>query len=173
MRRPLNLAATTVAFMLLAAACSDSSTPSTTLSPTTTEPETTQSTASVESTSAEDTLEVGSGVDPETKTITLGLLADQTGLFSSLEADIVAAQSVYWDDLNAAGGIEGWTVQYVVEDTASNRAEHLEKYQEIRDDVLAISHPVAGAPMSNAPAHVNSNTERYLARSSYATRAEI
>jgi ABC-type branched-subunit amino acid transport system substrate-binding protein len=97
------------------------------------------STTTTPLTGAEDSESTDSGVDPETKTITIGLLADRTGLFSSLQADVVASQTVYWDALNAAGGIDGWTVQYIVEDTASNIAQHVEKYEEIRSEVLAIS----------------------------------
>jgi ABC-type branched-subunit amino acid transport system substrate-binding protein len=134
-----SLAVTVVALTLFAAACSDSSAPSTTLSPDTTALETTPSTTKGESTPAGDSLEIDSGVDTETMTISIGLLADQTGLFSPLAADVVAAQTVYWDALNAAGGIDGWTVRYVIEDTASNTAQHLEKYDSIRNEVVAIS----------------------------------
>jgi ABC-type branched-subunit amino acid transport system substrate-binding protein len=138
-RRSLNLTIVLVVLVLLAAACSRSSTPSTTLSPDTTAAGTTQSTTTVESSGTEDALEVGSGADAETMIISIGILADQTGLFSSLATDVVAAQTVYWDALNAAGGINGWSVRYVIEDTASDTAQHLEKYESIREEVLAIS----------------------------------
>lgn len=140
MRTPLKLASGAVGFILLASACGGVTSPSTSTVPDTTTtaipPEPTSTTQRVDT---EDGVTSGVGVDPETMTISIGLLADQTGLFSPLEADIVAAQSIYWDQLNAAGGIEGWTVEYVVEDTASNILQHLEKYQDLRDDVLAIS----------------------------------
>ena len=141
MRNPLNFVSIVLALMVLTAACSGVSSSATSTVPdtaaTTSVPA--ESAATTQGSGTEDGASVEVGVDSETKTISIGLLADQTGLFSSLQADVIAAQSVYWDALNAAGGIDGWTVRYLVEDTASNTAQHLEKYLEIRDDVIAIS----------------------------------
>ncbi|GMQ94261.1 MAG: hypothetical protein BMS9Abin12_1747 [Acidimicrobiia bacterium] len=144
MRRPLNLAATVLALMVLAAACGGASAPST-ASSSSVAPDTTTTSVPIEPTTTsqspavEDGVLTDIGVDPETKVISVGILADQTGLFSSLEADVVAGQAVYWDRVNAAGGIDGWTVRYVVEDTSSNTDQHLEKYEQIRKEVVAIS----------------------------------
>ncbi|MCL1600713.1 MAG: ABC transporter substrate-binding protein [Actinomycetia bacterium] len=139
MRTPLSLASASLALALLASACGGASPSSTSTMPD-------ASTTSIpdESTTSQaggtlDSLPARTGVDPQTKTLTIGLLADQTGLFSPLISDVVAAQTVYWDALNAAGGIDGWTVEYLVQDTASNTGQHLEKYDEIRDQILAIS----------------------------------
>jgi len=143
-QRPLNLGATALGLTLLAAACGGASAPSTAPS-TSVAPDTTITSAPIESTTsslspaADDGVLIDIGADPETKVISIGILADQTGLFSSLEADVVAGQSVYWDTVNAAGGIDGWTVRYVVEDTSSNTDQHLDKYDQMRKDVVAIS----------------------------------
>jgi ABC-type branched-subunit amino acid transport system substrate-binding protein len=135
-----NLAFAIGTLTLLLAACSGTSTPtSTSLIDTTSTSAETESTTTTSDRGGHETLEVDSGVDTETMTISIGLLADQTGLFSPLAADVVAAQTVYWDALNDAGGIDGWTVRYLVEDTASNTAQHLEKYKELRDEVVTIS----------------------------------
>jgi ABC-type branched-subunit amino acid transport system substrate-binding protein len=140
-RKPLNFVSVVLALTVLTSACSGVSSSSTSTVPdaaTTSVPA--ESAATTQGSGTEDgSSSVDVGVDPETKTLSIGLLADQTGMFSSLQADVVAAQSVYWDALNAAGGIDGWTVRYLVEDTASNPEQHLEKYLEIRDDVIAIS----------------------------------
>ncbi len=136
----LSLVSAVLALTVVASACGGVSSPSSSTMPATSTTSVTRaSTTTTPLTGAEDSESTDSGVDPETKTITIGLLADRTGLFSSLQADVVASQTVYWDALNAAGGIDGWTVQYIVEDTASNIAQHLEKYDEIRSEVLAIS----------------------------------
>ena len=139
MRKPLNFVSVVLALVVLTSACAGVSSSSTSTVPdTATTSVPAESAATTQGSGTEDGASVDIGVDSETKTISIGLLADQTGLFSSLQADVVAAQSVYWDALNAAGGIDGWTVRYLVEDTASNTAQHLEKYLEIREDVIAI-----------------------------------
>jgi len=80
------------------------------------------------------------GVDPESKTISLGLLADLTGIFSPLVLDIVDAQQVYWEGVNEAGGIGGeWTVEVLVEDTAYNVEQHVEKWEALRGEVVAFT----------------------------------
>jgi ABC-type branched-subunit amino acid transport system substrate-binding protein len=78
------------------------------------------------------------GVDPDAKVITIGLLSDLTGPFAVAASDIIAGQSTYWDAVNASGGIDGWTVSYVVEDTGYDVEQHGTAYDRIRDDVVAI-----------------------------------
>ncbi|MEA2058681.1 MAG: ABC transporter substrate-binding protein, partial [Actinomycetota bacterium] len=89
------------------------------------------------------------GVDAETKTITIGMLADLTGLFAPLVVDITDAQLAYWDAVNADGGLDGWTVEIVVEDTNYNVEQHIEKYEKIRDEVLALGQST-GSPTNVA-----------------------
>lgn len=81
----------------------------------------------------------GRGIDLENKIITIGLLSDLTGAFAGLTTHITDAQRVYWDQLNAAGGIDGWTINAVVEDTAYDVPQHLEKLEKLRDQVAMIS----------------------------------
>ena len=87
------------------------------------------------------------GVDADSKVIKVGLLADLTGLFAPLVNDITDAQRVYWDVVNAAGGIDGWTVELVIEDTNYNVEQHMEKYAIMREEVVAISQST-GSPTS-------------------------
>lgn len=94
----------------------------------------------VETTPPEPGVTGGVGVDVDSKTIKLGLLADLTGIFSPLVIDIVDAQQVYWDQVNAQGGIGGeWTVEVLVEDTNYNVEQHGEKYEKLRDQVVAFT----------------------------------
>ena len=90
------------------------------------------------------------GVDVENKVIRIGYLADLTGLFAPLVVDITDSQSIYWDQVNAAGGIaDGWTVEVVVEDTNYNVEQHQEKYAKIKDEVLSIGQST-GSPTNVA-----------------------
>ncbi len=90
------------------------------------------------------------GVDVENKVIKLGYLADLTGAFAPLVIDITDAQRVYWDQVNAAGGIaDGWTVELVVEDTNYNVEQHQEKYVKIKEEVLALGQST-GSPTNVA-----------------------
>jgi len=72
-------------------------------------------------------------------TITLGVLADLSGPYASLTADVVDAHLVFWDEVNAAGGVDGWTIDVEVADTRADVDRHREQYEAMRDDVLAIS----------------------------------
>lgn len=94
-------------------------------------------------------MKTGRGVDAENKVIKLGLLADLTGIFAPLVIDITDAQSVYWDNVNAAGGVDGWTVELVIEDTNYNLEQHQEKYETLREQVVAISQST-GSPTNVA-----------------------
>jgi ABC-type branched-subunit amino acid transport system substrate-binding protein len=111
----------------------------------TTEPITETTAAPTETTMAggEITFDVGVTED----TITVGLLADLTGPFAPLVQDIVAAQEVYWDMINAADGIAGRQVEVIVEDTAYNPDQHRTKYEAIRDQVAMLSQST-GSPQT-------------------------
>jgi ABC-type branched-subunit amino acid transport system substrate-binding protein len=90
------------------------------------------------------------GVDAASKTIKIGYLADLTGTFAPLVVDITDGQRAYWDARNAAGGIgDGWTVELVIEDTNYNVEQHIEAYEKIKDDVVAIGQST-GSPTSVA-----------------------
>jgi ABC-type branched-subunit amino acid transport system substrate-binding protein len=89
------------------------------------------------------------GVDAASKTISIGMLADLTGLFAPLVVDITDAQIAFWDDVNANGGIDGWTVELVIEDTNYNVEQHIEKYEKIRESVLALGQST-GSPTNVA-----------------------
>ncbi len=136
-----------LALGLVAAACGTSD------DTTTTAAQQTTTTAAAEETTttqpAEAGMKTGVGVDPETMTIKLGALHDLTGPFSPLVIPISDGMQVYYDTLNANGGIDGWMIDYIVEDTAYNVEQHLELYEAMRGEVLAIT-ASTGTPTSVA-----------------------
>jgi ABC-type branched-subunit amino acid transport system substrate-binding protein len=134
--RPL-AAAFVGACLLLAAGCSGGASDATT---STALPEATSSTTSTTSDGAStlDPVE-GIGVDPVSRTISLGVLADLSGPFASLSIDVTDALEVYWDGVNAAGGIQGWTVDLVIADTRGDPAQWRDAYEELEPRVLAIA----------------------------------
>jgi len=85
------------------------------------------------------------GVDTEAKTITLGLLSDLTGPFGPLVSAITEGIRVYWEDVNANGGVNGYEVLLDVVDTVYVVDTHVQLYEEMRDDVAAIQHST-GSP---------------------------
>ena len=132
-----------VVIAMVAAACSSSTDDTTTTTAdtdgdTTTTADTGGDTTTTTTAPPAEEMVTGRGVDADAKVIKLGMLADLTGLFAPLVIDITDAQKVYWDNVNAAGGIDGWTVELVIEDTNYNVEQHLEKYEKIREDVVAI-----------------------------------
>ena len=69
------------------------------------------------------------GVDPETKTIRVGVNTDLSGIFAPLTTKITDGHRVYWEWLNDNGGIQGWTIEPVILDNAYNVPTHLENYE--------------------------------------------
>ncbi len=136
-----------LALGLVAAACGTSD------DTTTTAAQQTTTTAAAEETTttqpAEAGMKTGVGVDPDTMTIKLGALHDLTGPFSPLVIPISDGMQVYYDTLNANGGIDGWMIDYIVEDTAYNVEQHLELYEAMRNEVLALT-ASTGTPTSVA-----------------------
>ncbi|HJQ76729.1 MAG TPA: ABC transporter substrate-binding protein [Acidimicrobiia bacterium] len=85
------------------------------------------------------------GVDTEAGTITIGLLSDLSGPFSSLVQVIVTGHEVYWENVNANGGIGGMTVELETVDTAYDVPTHVQRYQELKGEVVAFGHST-GSP---------------------------
>jgi ABC-type branched-subunit amino acid transport system substrate-binding protein len=85
------------------------------------------------------------GVDLEAGTITVGLLSDLSGVFSALVQVIVTGQEAYWENVNANGGIGGLQVQLEPVDTVYDVANHVQRYEELKDQVVAFGHST-GSP---------------------------
>jgi ABC-type branched-subunit amino acid transport system substrate-binding protein len=157
--KKLRIFALVLVFALIAAACSSSSDETTT---TAAAEETTTTAAAEETTTtaaaAEETtttaaapteIKTDFGVDLDAGTITVGQTADLTGPFAPLVKPILAGQQLYWSWLNANGGIGGLEVQMETRDTAYQVEQHIAAYDEIRDQVVAISH-TTGSPQTLA-----------------------
>ena len=134
-----------LALGLVAAACGTSDDTTTTAAQQTTTTATAEETPTTQP--AEAGMKTGIGVDADTMTIKLGALHDLTGPFSPLVIPISDTMQVYYDTLNANGGIDGWTIDYIVEDTTYSADVHREKYEALRNEVLALT-ASTGTPTS-------------------------
>ena len=85
------------------------------------------------------------GVDLEAGVIRVGMLSDLTGPFGPLVSAILAGTQAHWDDVNANGGINGLQVELVTRDTVYVVDNHIQFYNEIRDQVALIGHST-GSP---------------------------
>lgn len=78
--------------------------------------------------------------------IKLGVLTDLSGPFASLATPWLRGQELYYDELNADGGICGRSVDLVTRDHAYNVQNAVQQYAQVEPDVLGFSHLV-GSPM--------------------------
>jgi len=129
--------AVVAACLVLGAACAGDDPAATT---STSGPEATVTTTSTTSGAGSVTDPVGNiGVDPVSRTIRLGVLADLSGSFASLSIDVTDALGVYWDGVNDTGGVQGWTVELVIADTRGDPGQWLQAYEDLEPQVLAIA----------------------------------
>lgn len=149
---------------LLAASCGDSGTASTsTTAPqqsasttTTSQPldstsstsapgETTSTITSVTTTSNGTDSQPIPGFDPDTGTIRLGVLTATTGPMVDQGRSRLSGHEAYWGRVNDAGGVAGqFPVELVIRDHSGAPEQNIAMYEEIRDDVLAISSTLGG-----------------------------
>lgn len=134
---------------LVLAACGDGEAEDTTTTAgddtETTEEDTTDTTEAMDDGDGEMDIATDVGVDLEAGTITVGLLSDLTGPFGPLVSAIVAGHEAYWADVNANGGINGLEVQLEVVDTVYEVPNHVQFYEELKDEVVAFGHST-GSP---------------------------
>ena len=100
-------------------------------------------------TTAETPAEIATDVGVDDTTIKVGMLADLSGAFAPLVTEIVEAQKVYWDNVNANGGIAGRQIELIVEDNGYDVAVMQEKYEALRNEVAIISQST-GSPHTAA-----------------------
>jgi ABC-type branched-subunit amino acid transport system substrate-binding protein len=112
----------------------------------TTEPPTDTTEAPTDTTEGE-TMDIATdvGVDLDAGTITIGLLSDLSGVFSALVQVIVTGHEAYWENVNANGGIGGLEVVLNPVDTVYDVANHVQRYEELKDEVVAFGHST-GSP---------------------------
>jgi ABC-type branched-subunit amino acid transport system substrate-binding protein len=92
-------------------------------------------------------LETGPGVTDDT--ITLGILTDLTGIFAAPGSQHVATANLYWDQVNAAGGVCGRQVMLDVQDHGYDPQRAVAAYQAMEPDILAL-HQLRGSPVQAA-----------------------
>ena len=101
----------------------------------------------------EDPAEIATDFGVTEDAIRLGINADLSGPFASLVAEIVEAQTVYWEVVNENGGIGGRAVELVILDSGYATDKGIENYQQLAqeadDGVLMISENT-GSPITAA-----------------------
>jgi ABC-type branched-subunit amino acid transport system substrate-binding protein len=106
--------------------------------------------ASTNSSEGPNTLQAGPGVDLATKTITLGLLSPSSGLAAaSVGIPVTNGVKAYFDHVNDQGGIDGFRVKFLAEDTRYDPQIEVQAYNQIHNQVLMIADSV-GTPTTFA-----------------------
>lgn len=96
------------------------------------------------------TLKVGPGVDVTHKTITLGILSPYTGQVAApIGIPLANGVKAYFDHVNDNGGIDGFKVKFLEEDTVYDPPTEVAKYNQIHNQVLMIADSL-GTPTTYA-----------------------
>jgi ABC-type branched-subunit amino acid transport system substrate-binding protein len=88
---------------------------------------------------------VATGPGVTATTIKLGVLTDRTGPFAGAGKAAEQGRRLYWDSKNAAGGVCGRQVQFVVKDHGYSPQRAVTAYSQISGDVLALDE-LLGSP---------------------------
>ena len=85
-------------------------------------------------------LKVGPGVDVANKTITLGIISPYSGPVAAPVGDPLArGVEVYFKHVNDNGGVNGYKVKFLEEDSQYNPQIQVQLYNQIHDKVLMIA----------------------------------
>jgi ABC-type branched-subunit amino acid transport system substrate-binding protein len=129
---------------LVIAACGTGTTDTTAASGTTEAPDTTESPDTTDAGMGDLTFDFG--FDEATGTIKLGALAAITGPIPGIGQSLLDGHLLYWEALNAEGGVDGqYPVEVVVRDNEYDPDVNPVVYAEIKDEVLAFSSAI-GTP---------------------------
>jgi ABC-type branched-subunit amino acid transport system substrate-binding protein len=86
------------------------------------------------------TLKTGPGVNTATKTITLGILSPYSGpVAAPIGIPLADGVKAFFDHINDAGGIDGYKVKFLEEDTQYNPQLEVQLYNQIHNQVLMIA----------------------------------
>lgn len=91
-------------------------------------------------------VKTGTGVTADT--ISVGQLTDLTGPFASAGKNLTQAEALYYDQINAAGGVCGRKINVVTKDTGYNVQNAVTQYQQMKDQVLGISQVIGSAQVA-------------------------
>lgn len=92
-------------------------------------------------------LKTGPGVTDTT--ITLGVLTDLSGVFAALAKPLTAAQELYWEKQNAAGGACDRKVELVIKDHGYDPQKAVSLYRDISPRVAGLQQ-LLGSPVAAA-----------------------
>jgi ABC-type branched-subunit amino acid transport system substrate-binding protein len=96
--------------------------------------------SSSSSSSSTSSLKTGPGVDTTNKTITLGILSPYSGpVADPIGKPLARGVEVYFDSVNANGGIDGYKVKFLQEDTQYNPQLQVQLYNQIHNQVAMIA----------------------------------
>ncbi|HVB20495.1 MAG TPA: ABC transporter substrate-binding protein [Ktedonobacteraceae bacterium] len=85
-------------------------------------------------------IQAGPGVDLNSKTITLGILSPYSGpVADPIGIPLANGVKAYFDHVNDNGGVDGFKVKFLEEDTQYNPQIEVQKYNQIRNQVLMIA----------------------------------
>ena len=93
------------------------------------------------------TLKAGPGVDMTKKTITLGIISPYSGPVAAPIGDPLAlGVKVFFDHVNDNGGINGFKVNFLEEDSQYNAQVAVQKYNQIHNQILMIADSLGTPP---------------------------
>jgi ABC-type branched-subunit amino acid transport system substrate-binding protein len=92
-------------------------------------------------------IKTGPGVT--SKTIRLGVLTDESGVFAPLGLALTQGNQAYWKEQNAAGGVCDRKVTLTIKDHGYDPQKAVVQYREISRNVLALQH-LLGSPITAA-----------------------
>ncbi|WGX97597.1 ABC transporter substrate-binding protein [Nocardioides sp. L-11A] len=86
-------------------------------------------------------------VDDSKGCIYLGTITDLTGVFKGVGEPFTAGQKAFWDQVNADGGVGDYEVNVseYVKDSGYDPEKHAELFNEIKDDILAVTQSLGTA----------------------------
>src|SRR5437899_5434850 len=85
-------------------------------------------------------LKAGPGVDVTNKTITLGILSPYSGpVADPIGKPLARGVEVYFDSINDNGGVDGFKIKFLEEDTQYNPQIEVQKYNQIHNQVAMIA----------------------------------
>ncbi len=96
--------------------------------------------ASSSSSSSSSGPKAGPGVDVTNKTITLGILSPYSGpVADPIGKPLARGVEVFFDSINNNGGVDGFKVKFLEEDTQYNPQIEVQKYNQIHNQVAMIA----------------------------------
>lgn len=118
----------------------------------------------------------GPGVDLNAKTITLGILTPLSGpVAKPIGIPLTNGILTYFDEVNANGGIDGFQIKFVQEDSKYDPQVQVQDYEQIHNQVLMLAESL-GTPTTQAITQLSAtdhmlvsvaSLDSYLARQQY------